>query len=117
MTPMHTTPKAPENGVIKTIDRIWHREGPLTAADLRDLNAVSQSIKDMYDALDILARLAAEEVEELANTGSEDPAKLARVHQARHALARFDDLTVERIDPEEVGDNWPEWADAPKSKP
>lgn len=49
-TPKHATSIAPANGVILALDRIWHREGPLTAADLRDLNAISQAVSDMREA-------------------------------------------------------------------
>lgn len=101
-TPMQTAPAAPEHGVIRTLDRIWHREGPLTAADLRDLNAVSQTVNDLYAALDALSMLSATEVEDLENTGAKDPTKATRVVQARQALARFDNVTIERVDPEEI---------------
>jgi len=99
-TPKHATPNAPANGVILVLDRIWHREGPLTAADLRDLNAISEAISDMRTALDNLSEICAEEVHDLEKSGAQDPSKATRVVQARQSLARFNDLTRERIDPE-----------------
>ena len=103
-TPKQVTPHTPRNGVIAALDEIWHREGPLTAADLRTLTTVSQSVSDLYDALDRLSMLNTEEVDELENQtpAAQDPAKAPRIVQARQALARFDDLTVERIDPESI---------------
>ncbi len=101
-TPKHATSIAPANGVILALDRIWHREGPLTAADLRDLNAISQAVSDMREALDMLSGICTEEVEDLENHGAQDPSKATRVVQARQALTRFDDLTLERIDPESI---------------
>lgn len=117
ITPLNATHKAPENGVIHALDRMFHHEGPLTASHLRDLIAISQAVADLYNAADMLGRMNADEVQETENMGGEDPAKLARVHQARHALARVDDLTIHRIDPEDVVDQWPEGAAAPKNKP
>lgn len=101
-TPKQVTPNPPGNGVIKVIDEIWHREGPLMAADLRNLTAVSQTVSDLYEALDHLTMLSAEEVEDLENQGAQDPAKATRVVQARQALARFNDFTIERVDPESI---------------
>lgn len=116
-TPKQVTPNSPGAGVIATLDDIWHREGPLSAADLRNLTAISQSIADMYHALDMLTQISAEDVQDLENHGGSDSSKLSRVHQARHALARYDDLTIERIDPEDLDGDWPEWAEAPTNKP
>lgn len=101
-TPKHTAPNAPANGVILVLDRIWHREGPLTAADLRDLNAISEAVSDVHTALDYLSEICAEEVHDLEKSGAQDPSKATRVVQARQALVRFNDLTRERIDPESI---------------
>lgn len=101
-TPKQVTPDSPANGVITALDEIWHREGPLTAADLRTLTTISLATCDLYDALDQLARLSAEEVEDLENNGGQDPAKATRVIHARQVMARFNDLSRERIDPESI---------------
>lgn len=118
MTPLSTTSKAPERGAIKALDRIFHREGPLTAADLRELIQISVVINDLYNAADMLQGIADEELQETVNLGGcGDPSKLGRVHQARHAMARCNDLAIERIDPDDVADEWPAWAEEPKMKP
>jgi len=101
-TPNQVTQKVPKNGVITALDEIWHREGPLTAADLRSLTTISQAVSDLYDALDRLSMISAEEVEDLENQGAQDPSKATRVVQARQALARFNDLALERVDPESI---------------
>lgn len=101
-TPKQVTPNAPGNGVIAALDDLFHREGPLTAADLRRLTQISQSVSDLYHALDNLTMICVEDVEELENIGAEAPAKATRVVQARQALSRFDDLTIERLDPESI---------------
>ena len=101
-TPRQMTPSVPINGVVKALDDLWHTEGPLSAADLRVLSKISQTVVDLHNALDSLSRLAVVEVEELENSGAQDPAKATRVVQARQALARFDDLTIERVDPESI---------------
>lgn len=101
-TPMQVTPNVPKNGVIRALDDIFHREGPLTATDLRSLTHISQSVSDLYEALDMLTGMNVEEVEDLENTGAQDPAKATRVVQARQALVRFNDLTIARVDPEDI---------------
>lgn len=117
-TPTQVTPNVPNNGVIKALDDIWHRDGPLTAADLRSLTQISQVVSDLYTALDNLTVMCADEVEDLENTGAQDPAKATRVVQARQALTRFDDLMIERVDPETIDvARLDDAVDVPHSKP
>ena len=101
-TPLQVTHKVPGRGVVAALDELWHREGALTAADLRKLTVVAQAVQDAYNALDNLTMICVEEVEDLENRGAQDPSKATRVVQARQALGRFEDLSMERGDPEQI---------------